>query len=90
MNYVYILTNKYNTVLYVGMTKDLRRRIKEHTKESASGFTKKYNVCKLVYFEEFQNRDEAASRERQLKRWTRTKKISLIEKANPSWIDLLD
>ena len=86
--YVYILTNKNNNVLYIGMTNDLRRRLYEHKSEQLDGFTKKYNVHKLVYFEEYSDVDYAIAREKQLKKWLRLKKNSLIETQNPNWDDL--
>ena len=85
MYYVYILTNKTNTTLYVGVTNDLRRRLIEHQSGTFEGFTKKYNVHKLVYFEEFSEIDYAINREKQLKKWSRTKKNQLIETKNPNW-----
>lgn len=83
--YVYILTNKNNTVLYIGITNNLVRRIYEHENELVEGFTKKYNVIKLIYFEEFTGAYEAISREKQLKKWRRDKKLSLIKKVNENF-----
>ena len=77
--YVYILTNKVNSVLYIGVTNDLKRRVYEHKQEQIDGFTKKYHITKLVYFEHFSDPYTAISREKQLKRWTRVKKNALIE-----------
>ena len=74
MYYVYILTNKTDTVMYIGVTNDLRRRLYEHKNEQIEGFTKKYHVHKLVYFEEYSEINDAISREKQLKRWVRSKK----------------
>lgn len=88
MYYTYILTTKNNSVLYVGMTNDLQRRINEHKSGTIEGFTKKYNVHKLVYFEETEDVNNAISREKQLKGWTRKKKIDLIESKNKEWRDL--
>ena len=88
MYFVYILTNRTNRVLYIGVTNDLTRRIREHMSEQIEGFTKKYHVHKLVYFEEYSEINEAISREKQLKRWCRSKKIFLIETKNPAWDDL--
>ena len=84
---VYILTNKTNTVLYIGVTNDLRRRLYEHKNGQIEGFTKKYYVHKLVYYEEYSEIHEAIVREKQLKRWTRAKKNSLIVRKNPNWND---
>lgn len=80
--YVYILTNKNNKVLYIGVTNNLIRRVCEHENKLVKGFTKKYNVTKLIYFEEFTSAHEAISREKQLKKWRRDKKLSLIKKVN--------
>ena len=87
MYYVYILTNKTDAVMYIGVTNDLRRRLYEHKKEQIEGFTKKYHVHKLVYFEEFSDVNYAIAREKQLKGWTRDKKSSLVESKNPNWND---
>ncbi|KOH47134.1 GIY-YIG nuclease family protein [Sunxiuqinia dokdonensis] len=86
--YVYILANKPNGVLYVGMTNELERRIAEHKGKQIRGFTHKYNIDKLVYFEEFETYDEAFQRERQMKKWKRDWKIEIIENKNPEWKDL--
>ena len=88
MYYVYIITNKTNTVLYVGVTNDLKRRIKEHSDGETDGFTKKYKVNKLVYYEEYHKVINAIEREKQLKGWTRSKKNQLVESKNPDWISL--
>ena len=88
MYYVYILTNKNNTVLYIGVTNDLHRRLYEHKSEQLDGFTKKYHINKLVYYEEYSDVDYAIAREKQLKHWLRSKKDSLIETQNPNWDDL--
>ncbi len=87
MYYVYILTNKNDSVMYIGVTNDLPRRIYEHKNEQTDGFTKKYHVHKLVYFEEFYNVDYAIAREKQLKRWVRSKKNWLVQTKNPNWED---
>lgn len=86
--YVYILASKQNGTLYIGMTNDLMRRIMEHKQKSIKGFTKKYNVSKLVYYEETSFVNNAIAREKQLKGWLRKKKINLIESINPNWEDL--
>ena len=86
--FVYILTNKTNSVLYIGTTNDLKRRLNEHRAGKIEGFTSKYNVTKPVYCEEIKNPDIAIQREKQLKRWSRQKKIQLIESLNPDWNDL--
>ncbi len=88
MYYVYILTNKTNAVMYIGMTGDLCRRIYEHKNKMVEGFTKRYNVHKLVYVEEYSEANDAIAREKQLKRWVRAKKNSLVETINPNWDDL--
>ena len=87
MYYVYILTNKTNSVIYVGVTSDLKRRLHEHKSGRFDGFTKKYSINKLVYFEEYSEINDAIAREKQLKRWTRIKKNYLIETKNPEWKD---
>ncbi len=86
--YVYILTNKFNNVMYVGVTNDLVRRVYEHKNKLIDGFTSKYNINKLVYFEQTSNIEAAIEREKQLKGWKREKKNSLVEAANPEWRDL--
>jgi putative endonuclease len=89
--YVYILTNKNNTVLYTGMTGNIERRMCDHkTKYSKKSFTASYNVNKLVYFEVYDSPIEAIQRELQLKAGSRKKKIQLIESTNPNWEDLSD
>lgn len=85
--YVYILSSNTGTI-YIGMTNDLMRRIYEHKQGLVEGFTKKYRVHRLVYYEESVDVNEAILREKQLKRWRRSKKISLIEAMNPKWEDL--
>ncbi|MEK7508774.1 MAG: GIY-YIG nuclease family protein [Patescibacteria group bacterium] len=85
---VYILASKRNGTLYIGVTNDLDRRIGEHKSKIVEGFTKKYNVDKLVYCEEYNNIEDALKREKQLKKWNRKWKLELIEKLNPEWIDL--
>ena len=84
MNYVYILTNKNNTVMYIGVTNNLVRRLYEHKNELVKGFTKTYHVHKLVYFEEYPHIGDAIMREKQLKKWIRAKKNSLVETINPN------
>jgi putative endonuclease len=86
--FVYILTNKSNKVLYIGVTSDLERRMYEHKSKMINGFTKKYNLTKLVYFEETSDIKSAIEREKQLKNWHREWKISLINGLNPDWKDL--
>jgi len=86
--FVYILTNKYNTVLYTGVTSNLEKRVFEHKNKLVQGFTTKYNINKLVNFEETQDVMSAIEREKQIKGWLRKKKINLIEKENPNWQDL--
>ena len=86
---VYIMTNEHNTVLYTGVTNDLQRRLLEH-KEGRGGFTKKYNVTKLVYFECGDDVNTAIAREKQIKAGSRQKKIDLVISINPEWKDLFD
>ena len=87
----YIMSNCRNTVLYVGTTNDLKRRISEHkSKLDFNSFTAKYKVNKLVYFEKFQSVKDAIAREKQLKHWNREWKVRLINEMNPTWIDLFD
>ena len=87
MYYVYILTNKTNAVMYIGVTNDLRRRIYEHKSEQIEGFTKRYHVHRLVYYEEYHEINDAIAREKQLKGWKRDKKNALVETRNPDWDD---
>lgn len=86
--FVYILTNYTNTVLYIGITNNILRRIYEHKEKLEEGFTQKYNVNKLVYYEIFDDPENAIKREKSLKNLVRRKKIALIEKENPEWKDL--
>ena len=87
--YVYILTNKYGTVLYTGVTKDLVKRVYEHKNHmDKDSFTAKYNVTKLVYYEQTTDVKSAIEREKQIKSWSRDRKTSLIFEMNPKWVDL--
>ncbi len=86
--YVYILTNKSNKVLYIGVTNDLERRMYEHKNKMINGFTKKYNLNKLVYFETTSDVRSALEKEKQLKNWHRSWKINLINEFNSEWKDL--
>jgi len=86
--YVYIMTNKNNTVLYTGVTDNLKRRVYEHREKVINGFTKKYNIKKLVYYEVFEDIYEALSRENQIKGGSRQKKIDLVQGTNKDWNDL--
>ena len=86
--YVYIMTNKINTVLYTGITSNLKKRIWEHKEKTIKGFTKKYNIDKLVYWEIFNDPENAILREKQIKAGSRSKKIELIKGINPEWKDL--
>jgi putative endonuclease len=86
--YVYIMTNQRNTVLYTGITNDLKRRVYEHKAKLVGGFTKKYNVNKLVYYEASQGVEGAILREKQIKGGSRAKKIGLVNHMNPEWKDL--
>lgn len=86
--YIYILTNINNSVIYTGVTNDLQRRMYEHKNKTVSGFSSKYNLYKLVYFEEFTDIRDAIFREKQIKAGSRKKKFDLIESMNPEWKDL--
>jgi putative endonuclease len=86
--YIYILSNKKNGTLYIGVTNDLERRMFEHKKKLVDGFTKKYGLNKLMYFESFQYVNDAIKREKNMKKWKRQWKIDLIEKDNINWEDL--
>ena len=86
--YIYILTNQFNTVFYVGVTDNIIKRSFEHRVGLLEGFTKKYRVKKLVYLEEYNDINQAIAREKQLKNWHRDWKIALIKKINPNFIDL--
>jgi len=86
--YIYLLTNWNNTVMYIGVTNDLVRRLYEHKNKLYDGFTKKYNLNKLVYFELFFDINEAIKREKEIKKWRRDKKNKLVESINPEWRDL--
>ena len=88
--YVYIITNKRNSVLYIGVTNDLEKRIYEHRTKLIDGFTKKYNVSKLVYYEVFNDIYNAITREKQVKSGSRKKKIDLINSINSNWSDLYE
>jgi putative endonuclease len=88
--YVYILTNRRHGTLYVGITNDLVRRVYEHRIKAVPGFTRKYGLTRLVYFEIFEDPLAAIAREKQLKRWRRDWKITLIEEKNPGWDDLFE
>jgi putative endonuclease len=87
--YVYILTNSSNKVLYVGVSNDLERRCYEHKQKLLKGFTQKYNVYKLIYFEMFDSIELAIRRKKQIKGYSRSKKDSLINEINPEWYELL-
>ena len=88
--YVYIMTNRRNTVLYVGVTNDLIRRVYEHKQKLVNGFTGKYNIVKLVYYEVFDDIENAILREKQIKAGSRQKKVQLIDGTNREWRDLYD
>jgi putative endonuclease len=86
--YVYILASRIGGTLYIGVTNDLIRRVAEHRLKSVDSFTKKYEVARLVYFEQFEDAENAIRREKRLKKWNRAWKIRLIEESNPNWDDL--
>ena len=88
--YVYVLSNKYNNVIYVGVTNNLTRRVYEHKNKLVEGFTKKYNVDKLVYYEYTNSIEAAIKREKEIKKWRREKKNKLIESMNPEWKELYE
>ena len=88
--FVYIMTNKHNTVLYTGVTNDLRRRVYEHKEALGGWFTNKYRVRKLVYYESTGDAYAAIAREKQIKGGSRRKKIDLVEATNPEWKDLCE
>jgi len=88
MYFIYVMTNKLNTTLYIGMTNDIERRVHEHKTGNIRGFTQKYKLTKFVYFEEYKSVHEAIMREKQLKNWHREWKINLIKKRNPYLRDL--
>ncbi|WP_339609245.1 GIY-YIG nuclease family protein [uncultured Planktosalinus sp.] len=88
---VYIITNKLKGVLYIGVTKDLKRRIYQHKKKAhPATFSARYNLNKLVYFENFEQEEKAYVKEKQIKKWNRDWKIKLIEEENPNWEDLYE
>lgn len=88
--YVYIITNKTHSTLYIGVSHDLKKRMWEHKNKIIEGFSKRYNLNKLVYFEHYEDYEAAANRERRLKKWNRAWKERLINEANPKWNDLYD
>jgi putative endonuclease len=88
--YVYILTSKHNGTLYTGVTNNLERRIYAHKNNLIEGFTKRYNVHKLVYYEKTNDKNEALLFEKKIKKWNRAWKIRLIEKDNPQWKDIAE
>ncbi len=90
MTFIYILTNKPYGTLYIGLTTNLVKRIDDHKNKVVKGFTAKYNLTNLVYYEIHEDIEKAAQRERLMKKWKRDWKIELIEKANPQWYDLYE
>jgi putative endonuclease len=90
IGYTYIITNKKYGTLYIGVTSNLVKRIYEHKQKVVSGFSKQYNLNKLIYFETHNSIEDAIKREKQLKNWQRQWKIDLIEKENPNWNDLYE
>ena len=86
--YVYILTNYYGNVMYIGVTNNLQRRVYEHKEGVFEGFTKRYHVDKLVYYEFYEDIRHAISREKELKGWTRAKKNALVASVNPEWREI--
>ncbi len=90
MYYTYIVTNKNHSVLYIGVTGNLENRIQEHRDRLTEGFTKCYQATKLIFYEDYPDPVSAITREKQLKGWRREKKVALIQKQNPRWMDLFD
>lgn len=88
--YVYVMASRRNGTLYIGHTDDLTRRVIEHREGAIPGFTCRYGVKTLVFWEEYESRDEAFRRERAMKKWNRAWKLELIERFNPGWRDLLE
>jgi len=88
--WVYMMTNSNNTVIYTGVTNDLKRRIQEHKDKKASSFTSRYNITKLVYFDSFGRVSDAIAAEKRIKSGSRARKIDLIESMNPGWNDLYE
>ncbi len=88
--YIYIMTNQRNTTVYTGVTNSLKRRVYEHKEKLVGGFTKKYNITKLVYYEVFEDIENAILREKQIKGGSRQKKIELINSVNKEWRDLYE
>jgi putative endonuclease len=88
--WVYILASRLGGTLYIGVTNDLVRRVYEHRSKFVPGFTRKYGVDRLIYFEQFNTAEAAITREKQMKKWNRQWKIQLIEKSNPNWDDLFE
>jgi len=89
-SYIYIMANKTNSTIYIGITSDIVKRVYEHKNAIEDGFTKRYNLKKLVYYEVYSDIEEAIKREKQLKTWKRDWKNKLIEDMNPEWADLYD
>ena len=88
--FVYIITNKNRRVLYIGVTNDIERRLREHREKQVPGFSARYNLTRLLYVESFPDAMSAIAREKQLKGWRREKKVRLIKSINPRWLDLSD
>lgn len=88
--YIYILASKKNGTIYTGVTSDLVKRVCQHKAKAIVGFTSKYNVTQLVYFETYEEITDAIAREKKIKKWNRSYKLNLIEKENPHWKDLYE
>jgi len=86
--FVYMVTNKGRTTLYIGITNSLKRRVSQHRQGEISGFSKRYNTNRLIYYEQYNDVRDAIAREKQLKGWSRNKKDALVYKTNPKWTDL--
>lgn len=88
--YIYMITNRNNNVLYIGVTNDLKRRVFEHREKLVEGFSSKYNCCKLVWYEQTNNIESAILKEKQMKKWKREYKDNIINEMNPEWSDLYE
>ena len=88
--FVYIMSNHNNRVLYTGVTSNLKKRVYQHKMKTTSGFAMKYNICKLVYYESCETMETAIAREKQIKSWSRARKVALIDKFNKGWEDLYE
>ncbi|HOH38202.1 MAG TPA: GIY-YIG nuclease family protein [Spirochaetota bacterium] len=88
--YIYMIANRNNNVLYIGVTNNLKRRVFEHREKLVEGFSSKYNCCKLVWYEQTNNIESAIQKEKQMKKWKREYKSNIINEMNPQWNDLFE